>query len=30
MLSAGEPARGTNRGLFGFAQLPYQIDKQAQ
>jgi hypothetical protein len=25
-LSAGEPVRGTNRGLFGFNELPFQID----
>jgi cytochrome P450 len=25
-LTAGEPVRGTNRGLFGFAELPFQID----
>jgi cytochrome P450 len=26
-LSAGEPVRGTNRGLYGFAELPFQIDE---
>lgn len=25
-LTAGEPAMGTNRGLFGFAELPFRID----
>jgi cytochrome P450 len=24
-LSAGEPVRGTNRGLFGFTELPFEI-----
>jgi cytochrome P450 len=27
-LSAGEPVPGTNRGLFGFLELPYRIDLQ--
>ena len=26
VLSAGEPVRGTNRGLYGFKQLPFRID----
>ena len=26
ILSAGEPVRGTNRGLYGFKQLPFRID----
>jgi cytochrome P450 len=26
-LQAGEPTPGLNRGLFGFAELPYRIDK---
>ncbi|HEY0747117.1 MAG TPA: cytochrome P450 [Steroidobacteraceae bacterium] len=27
-LTAGEPVRGANRGLFGFTELPFQIDPQ--